>query len=107
MKLLKRVNSSGERVLRFFESSANDGRAFYCQPVDYLRNLKSSQRVIYQKFQRAEILTPFVECYFAATIGFQECELKGNTLYVKGCTKAVFTNGEDKTASFPKFEEKG
>jgi len=60
MKLLKRVNSSGERVLRFFESSANDGRAFYCQPVDYLRNLKSSQRVIYQKFNlRYEVALRF------------------------------------------------
>ena len=36
----------------------------------------------------------------------QEYELKGDTLFTRGFTKVVFGNGEDKTASFPKFEEK-
>ena len=36
----------------------------------------------------------------------QEYELKGDTLFTRGFTKVVFANGEDKTASFPKFEEK-
>jgi hypothetical protein len=43
--------------------------------------------------------------YVGAT-DWQEYELMGDTLYSKGFTKVVFANGEDKTASFPTFEEK-
>jgi hypothetical protein len=51
----------------------------------------------------------FRYCSFPDFVGatdWQECELKGDTLYFKGFTKAIFANGEDKTTSFPKFEEK-
>jgi hypothetical protein len=43
--------------------------------------------------------------YVGAT-DWQEYALMGDTLYFRGFTKVIFANGEDKTASFPAFEEK-
>lgn len=37
---------------------------------------------------------------------WQEYELKGDTLISRGFKKVIFANGEDKTNSFPPFEEK-
>ena len=38
-------------------------------------------------------------------VDWQECELKGDTLYTKGFTK-VLVGGKEVTADFPKIEEK-
>lgn len=43
--------------------------------------------------------------YVGAT-DWQECELKGDTLYFKGFTKVMYADGSDKTNQFGKFEEK-
>lgn len=46
-----------------------------------------------------------VPAYVGAT-DWQTCELKGDTLYFIGFTKAVYADGRDMTNNFPKFEER-
>jgi hypothetical protein len=58
--------------------------------------------MVYQKFQSAEIRLWNV---IAGATGWPGCELNDDTLCQR-VYQAVFANGEAKTASFPKFEEK-